>query len=351
MLVQQNKLQRTRRGWLFPYLFVIGSVFVSFVIIQRNRMKFQHQQITSARRLIEMEESEKGRTARELHDITGQLIMGITGAVEKLDLPDDRNKAEIQGKISTPSTSLRAPTGNRACAWTATLHAYGSDSLTAPQRSCRRVAPTWSGRHSRTAAASSSAASTAVVGAVEHHGAAVDAADDEAAAVLDDDRHVGATRRHDLCGAVERVRAGRAASRSTCTHGSPVGARRRRRRSTPCSGAASTRSPSGRTAPRAAARVRADVELRELGLRIADDAAGGGCHDRARDERGGRSDGEQQRAQGASGDVVASGPRIHPGPAAACPPLLEPRPALVARHERTSCRGPAAKPRQPVVQG
>ena len=55
-----------------------------------------------------MEESEKGRTARELHDITGQLIMGITGEVEKLDLPDDRNKAEIQAKIKDLGRSIRA---------------------------------------------------------------------------------------------------------------------------------------------------------------------------------------------------------------------------------------------------
>ena len=61
-----------------------------------------------SRRLIEMEESEKGRIARELHDITGQLIMGITGALEKLDLPDDRNKAEIQEKIKDLGQSIRA---------------------------------------------------------------------------------------------------------------------------------------------------------------------------------------------------------------------------------------------------
>jgi signal transduction histidine kinase len=33
--------------------------------------------------------------------------MGITGAVEKLDLPDDRNKAEIQGKIKDLGRSIR----------------------------------------------------------------------------------------------------------------------------------------------------------------------------------------------------------------------------------------------------
>jgi signal transduction histidine kinase len=107
LLVQKNSLQQTRLWLAVTVLFVILSVFTLLSLMQRNRMKFQHEQITSARRLIEMEEGEKGRTARELHDITGQLIMGITGAVEKLDLPDDRNKAEIQRKIKDLGRSIR----------------------------------------------------------------------------------------------------------------------------------------------------------------------------------------------------------------------------------------------------
>jgi len=108
LLVQKNRLQQTKLWLAVSVLFVIVSVFVLLSLMQRNKMKLQNQQITSARRLIEMEESEKGRTARDLHDITGQLIMGITGAVEKLDLPDDRNKAEIQAKIKDLGRSIRA---------------------------------------------------------------------------------------------------------------------------------------------------------------------------------------------------------------------------------------------------
>jgi signal transduction histidine kinase len=108
LLLQKNRLEQTKLWLAVSVLFMIVSVFVLLSLMQRNRMKLQHEQITSARRLIEMEESEKGRTARELHDITGQLIMGITGEVEKLDLPDDRNKAEIQAKIKDLGRSIRA---------------------------------------------------------------------------------------------------------------------------------------------------------------------------------------------------------------------------------------------------
>jgi two-component system, NarL family, sensor kinase len=107
ILIQQNRLQQARFWLILSVLFILGSVFISLWILQRSRMKMQHQQITSARRLIEMEEGEKGRTARELHDITGQLIMGITGAIENLDLPDEKSKNEIRGKIKDLGQSIR----------------------------------------------------------------------------------------------------------------------------------------------------------------------------------------------------------------------------------------------------
>ncbi len=107
LLIQQNRLQTTRFWLIFSVLVIIGSVFISLWLQQRSHMKFQVQQITSAKKLIEMEESEKGRTARELHDITGQLIMGITGAIENLDIPDEKIKSEIRGKIKDLGKSIR----------------------------------------------------------------------------------------------------------------------------------------------------------------------------------------------------------------------------------------------------
>lgn len=107
LLIQRNRLQRAEL-WIAILGFVaVVSVFLILWLQQRNRMKLQHQQISSAKRIIELEESEKGRTARELHDITGQLVMGVTGALENLDLPDDENKAEIKEKIKELGSSIR----------------------------------------------------------------------------------------------------------------------------------------------------------------------------------------------------------------------------------------------------
>jgi signal transduction histidine kinase len=107
IIVQQNRLQKTRLGLTITIFMIIGFVFIILWLQQRNRVKLQVQQIQSAKRIIEMEENEKARTARELHDITGQLVLGITGEIENLDLPDTKLKKEIQGKIKNLGNSIR----------------------------------------------------------------------------------------------------------------------------------------------------------------------------------------------------------------------------------------------------
>ena len=107
ILVQQNRLQKTRLGLTITIFLIIGFIFLILWLQQRNRVKMQLQQISSAKRIIEIEENEKGRTARELHDITGQLVMGITGEIENLDLPDSEIKEEIKGKIKELGKSIR----------------------------------------------------------------------------------------------------------------------------------------------------------------------------------------------------------------------------------------------------
>ncbi len=107
ILLQQNRLQKTRLGLTITIFLIIGFVFIILWLQQRNRVKLQVQQIQSAKRIIEMEENEKAKIARELHDITGQLVLGITGEIENLDLPDINIKEEIQGKIKDLGKSIR----------------------------------------------------------------------------------------------------------------------------------------------------------------------------------------------------------------------------------------------------
>lgn len=108
ILIQKNKLQNAQLWLAGSVFFLIVFFFVMIWLQQRNRMKLNRQIIASARQIIEMEESEKGRTARELHDITGQLVMGITGEIEGIDFPDSAIKEEIKGKIKDLGKSIRA---------------------------------------------------------------------------------------------------------------------------------------------------------------------------------------------------------------------------------------------------
>jgi two-component system NarL family sensor kinase len=107
LLVQQNHLQKTRLGLTITIFMIIGFVFIILWLQQRNRVKLQVQQIQSAKRIIEMEENEKAKIARELHDITGQLVLGITGEIENLEIKDKAVKEEIKGKIKELGKSIR----------------------------------------------------------------------------------------------------------------------------------------------------------------------------------------------------------------------------------------------------
>jgi signal transduction histidine kinase len=107
ILVQQNRLQKTRLGLTITIFMIIGFVFIILWLQQRNRVKMQRQQIQSAKRIIDIEENEKQKISRELHDITGQLVLGITGEIENLELSDTRIKDEIKRKIKDLGQSIR----------------------------------------------------------------------------------------------------------------------------------------------------------------------------------------------------------------------------------------------------
>ena len=107
LLVQKNKVQQTEIWLAITILLVAISVFITFVLQQRNHARLQREQIGSAKRIIEMEETEKGRTARELHDLTGQLVLGISGSIENIDFPDQEIKNQLNARIKELGTSIR----------------------------------------------------------------------------------------------------------------------------------------------------------------------------------------------------------------------------------------------------
>jgi len=107
LVVKDKRLAQIELWLAIALLLVIASVFTTFILQQRNRARFQKEQINSAKRIIEMEETEKGRTARELHDLTGQLVLGISGSIENIDFPDQEIKDQLNARIKELGTSIR----------------------------------------------------------------------------------------------------------------------------------------------------------------------------------------------------------------------------------------------------
>jgi signal transduction histidine kinase len=107
ILIQKNQLQNMELWLAITAILVILSVFVTMFLHHRNKVKIQKEKITSARRIIEMEESEKGRIARELHDLTGQLVLGISGMIENIEFSEPGIKQLINDRIKELGGAIR----------------------------------------------------------------------------------------------------------------------------------------------------------------------------------------------------------------------------------------------------
>jgi two-component system, NarL family, sensor kinase len=107
LLVKENRLKQITIWLVIAVFLIAASVLITFILQQRNRARFQKEQISSAKRIIEMEETEKGRTARELHDLTGQLVLGISGTIENIEFPDQEIKQQLTARIKELGTSIR----------------------------------------------------------------------------------------------------------------------------------------------------------------------------------------------------------------------------------------------------
>ena len=107
LLLQTNKLQQTELWLAITAILVILSIFIMMFLQHRNKVKFHQEQVVSARRIIEMEENEKGNIARELHDLTGQLVLGISGMIENIEFSEPEIKQMINDRIKELGTSIR----------------------------------------------------------------------------------------------------------------------------------------------------------------------------------------------------------------------------------------------------
>ena len=88
-------------------LIIIIIIFVYFGFRQRMKIRFKQQQITSARRIIELEETEKSRIGFELHDNLGYLVRVTDGFINSLSIADTKVKEQLTDKMRELSDCIR----------------------------------------------------------------------------------------------------------------------------------------------------------------------------------------------------------------------------------------------------
>lgn len=88
-------------------LVIILVIIALFGVRQRMRIKLKQQQINSARRIIELEETEKSRIGYELHDNLGYLVRVTDGFINSLTVEDQKIKDQLTDKMRELSDCVR----------------------------------------------------------------------------------------------------------------------------------------------------------------------------------------------------------------------------------------------------
>jgi signal transduction histidine kinase/predicted negative regulator of RcsB-dependent stress response len=107
MQKQEIHLQQMRFWLLLSVLIMVG--FLSFLVWFRNksRMKIQLEKIASARKIFEIEEQEKRKLAKDLHDTVGHLVQGLTAHIASIQLSDPEINKGIKGKLNELGDNIR----------------------------------------------------------------------------------------------------------------------------------------------------------------------------------------------------------------------------------------------------
>ncbi len=88
-------------------LVIIMIIFIYVGFRQQMKIKFKQQQITAARRIIELEETEKSRIGFELHDNLGYLVRVTDGFINSLTIEDIKVKEQLTDKMKELSDCIR----------------------------------------------------------------------------------------------------------------------------------------------------------------------------------------------------------------------------------------------------
>ena len=103
-----NAHLRNKNQWIIIiilFIFVLSGIFT--FLIQKKRIQLQHQQIESAKKIIDAEENEKAKIGKDFHDITGQKFSSFSGYIENMEFPDDHSKSTILSLVQDLKETVR----------------------------------------------------------------------------------------------------------------------------------------------------------------------------------------------------------------------------------------------------
>jgi signal transduction histidine kinase len=115
-LIREREIEIDRQGYslqrMTTWLILAGFVIAGFVILllwlrQRSKNRMNLERLRSAERIIRMEESEKGRYSRELHDTIGHVVQGLSGYIGSLEVQDSKVKDDLRGRVNEIGDSIR----------------------------------------------------------------------------------------------------------------------------------------------------------------------------------------------------------------------------------------------------
>jgi signal transduction histidine kinase/Flp pilus assembly protein TadD len=111
---QEAKLDlQTKRQQLISTLLLLALALVLVLVLllrvvrQRSLRKLQQQKLMAAKKLMDIEEHQKSKLGLELHDISGQLVMGLRGAVEGMIADGIEEAPELKNRIMEIGQSIR----------------------------------------------------------------------------------------------------------------------------------------------------------------------------------------------------------------------------------------------------
>jgi len=103
---KQNKINRMTLLLILGLLLILLVFTISYIRVQKSKLKLHNQQVKSARKIIALQENLNERHAMELHDLVGPMSTSLNRQIESLEIQDPELKNEIKQKLTSVTESI-----------------------------------------------------------------------------------------------------------------------------------------------------------------------------------------------------------------------------------------------------